>query len=58
MRLVETEEMKKMREKFKPYLISDKDGRHVAEDAPEGVEEAYEEYKRLWNEMMDYAMSL
>ena len=58
MRLAETEETKKLMEKFDPYKIKDKDGYHVAEDAPEGVEEAYEEYKRLWNEMVDYAMSL
>ena len=50
-----TEKMKNLLSKFEPYL----DKHHQLPDGvPEDVRSAYEEYKRLGKEQMDFAYSL
>ena len=57
MRLVETEEMKEMWEKIKPYLLN-KGGYQVSDDAPEEIKEIAKEYARLRKELWEKEMEL
>lgn len=58
MRLVDTEEMKKLWREIELYLLECEEGYCISEDAPEGIEAKHKEYSRLQKEQIEYEMSL